>query len=59
MSAVVIPMPERQPKAAVKPEVTLFYCLRCDTSSFRIQHDGGIFCNGCDARIRNLKALQS
>ena len=40
-----------------KPELDLgpeFYCLRCETNSFRLYASGVVHCGSCGAMMRNL-----
>lgn len=58
MSAVVLTFPKAQEKAKAEPPVRKFYCLNCDGGAFAIHAEGGIFCLGCKAVIKNLRAVE-
>lgn len=51
MEAEVIHVEFRKEKPKAKMD---YYCMRCDSSSFRLQADGEIFCESCNSKMRNL-----
>ena len=43
--------PARPPKA---PDAPRFFCLSCDTDTFKLYASGSIHCAACGALIRNI-----
>ena len=48
--------PARLPKA---PDAPRFFCLSCDTDTFKLYASGSIHCAACGALIRNIGVSDS